>query len=157
MRKLSESVWMDIHKHSTGDIDRKENSINILNLEGFCEYLITHYKYLDGGPNNIDIHNYGEGPLLVIMFCQDEHGVLRCLYYDGNTIYTQLDVFQTIGCMDELEQKYNTHVESNGHNVDNVSISPKDNSEITNTFFLEVLDFILDKVDVPLEPLIAKI
>ena len=155
MRKLSESVWMDIHKQSAGDTERREDNINLLNIDGFCEYLNSNYK--GAGQKNIVVRNFGDGPTIVLYFCEDESDYIRCLYYDGKSIYTQLDVFQVMGCLPELEQKYKTHIETNQHNVENISISPKDGSEITNTFFLEVFDYILDKVDVPFETLIEKI
>ena len=154
MRKLSESVWMDIHKQSSKDVERREDNINLLSIEGFCEYLNSHYKCL--GRKNIEVENYDDGPAIVLSFCEDEAGYIRCIYYDRKSIYTQLDVFQTMGCVDELDQKYNINVETNQHDVKNVSISPKNNSEINNEFFLEVFDYILDKIDVPLESLIAK-
>ena len=40
---LKESVWMDIHKHSTGDAERKEESIDLLDGDEFWEYLKDHY------------------------------------------------------------------------------------------------------------------
>lgn len=154
-RRVNESVWMDIHKQSTGDIERREDNINLLNINGFCEYLNSHYK--GAGQKNIEIRNFGDGPEIVLSFGEDEAGYIKCIYYDGKSIYTQFDVFQEMGCMDELDQKYNINVETNQHDVKNVSVSPKDGSEITNTFFLEVFDYILDKVDVPFETLIEKI
>ena len=33
MKKLSESVWMEIHKHSNGDVERKEDDTNIRRLK----------------------------------------------------------------------------------------------------------------------------
>ena len=43
MRKLSESVWMDIHKQSNGDIERIEDDIEGLNPFELCSYINKRY------------------------------------------------------------------------------------------------------------------
>lgn len=40
---LKESVWMDIHKHSNGDMDRREDDVNNLSPDEFVGYINEHY------------------------------------------------------------------------------------------------------------------
>lgn len=58
---LKESVWMDIHKQSTGDIERKEDNINNLSQDELFDYLKVHYvttKYeIDNDHKLIDKEN----------------------------------------------------------------------------------------------------
>ena len=44
MKKLSESIWSDIQDRSSGETNRKEDDINLLDREGLYDYLIHHYK-----------------------------------------------------------------------------------------------------------------
>ena len=44
MGKLNESIWMDIHRRSNGDLERKEDSIDLLDIKGMYDYVRNHYK-----------------------------------------------------------------------------------------------------------------
>ena len=44
MRKLSESIWSDIQDRSSGEVVRKEDDINLLDRDGFYNYIMEHYK-----------------------------------------------------------------------------------------------------------------
>ena len=44
---LKESVWMDIHKHSTGDAERREDDlsyVNDMNYDDFVMFLMKAYS-----------------------------------------------------------------------------------------------------------------
>ena len=40
---IEESIWSDIQKRSTGEIERKEDDVNLLDCEGLFNYIKTHY------------------------------------------------------------------------------------------------------------------
>lgn len=44
MKKLSESVWGDLHSRGIGEIEREEDEINHLDMEGLYDYLQEKYK-----------------------------------------------------------------------------------------------------------------
>ena len=47
MRKLSEiteSIWSDMQDRSSGDKIRKEDDVNLLDRDGFYNYIMEHYK-----------------------------------------------------------------------------------------------------------------
>ena len=44
MKELDESVWMDIHKQSTGDIERREDDVNLMDFDTFAEYIKDAYS-----------------------------------------------------------------------------------------------------------------
>ena len=161
MRKLSESIWSNINKRSEGDILRKEDDIDFMDIKSFCEYLKTVYKCR--GDRSITYYTFhyeghGEGrDTLVVSLYEDRHGYLTYIYYDGIYIDTQLIVLKELKCVDEFNDKFSTKITQGDHEVENVEIFPKDkNTNITNRFFLKVLDFLLDKIEYPLIPDIEK-
>ena len=56
MRKLSESIWSDIQDRSSGEIERKEDDANNLDIEGLGQYIIDHYRIADGDIFYKDAH-----------------------------------------------------------------------------------------------------
>ena len=50
MKKLSESVWADIHRRSNGDQIRKEDDVDNLEFGDFFQYLKDNYKVCINDP-----------------------------------------------------------------------------------------------------------
>jgi hypothetical protein len=58
----------------------------------------------------------------------------------------------------EAKENFSIEIVKNSFDVNVADIYPKNrNTPVTNKFFIEVLDFILDKIDVPFEAKIEKI
>ena len=45
---ISESIWSDMQDRSTGKIVRKEDDVNLMSEEDFCDYLNDNYICKDG-------------------------------------------------------------------------------------------------------------
>lgn len=151
-RKLSESVWGDLRKKSLGQEERVENSVDNMNIGEFCDYLKDNYQCIHR-PSDIHIDVFDNVPTIVITLYEDEAGTYRYIYYDGKQVDTQDDVPSTIGCSNDIHKFYTIN---NIPNTYSIAISPQDNSKITNRFFMEVLDFLLDRIDTPLEQQVIK-
>ena len=154
---ITESIWSDIQDRSMGKTVRKEDDINLLDINEFCEYLKTIYK--TNSDNNISVIKIEDNMYLTICLYEDEYGYYRYIYYDGDYINTQLDVIETLKCLLEFERKFSIKFNENDFVVNCIDIYPKDKARIpvTNKFFIEVLDFILDRINTPLEQKIKKI
>ena len=155
---IKESIWSDIQDRSSGDTVRKEDDIDLLDINGLCEYLKTIYKV--DSDSDINVIKIEGNPYLAICLYEDEDGYYRYIYYDGDYINTQLDVIETLKCFLEFERKFSIiHTTNDDFVVDCIDIYPKDKVRIpvTNKFFIEVLDFILDRINTPLEQKIKKI
>ena len=159
---IRESIWSDIQDRSSGKIGRKENDIDLLDIKELCEYLKTIYK--TNSDNDIKVleiedDDHKIDTYLVICLYEDEKGYYRYIYYNGDYINTQLDVIETLNCRSEFERKFSTTKGVNDFDVVCIDIYPKDRARVpvTNKFFIEVLDFILDRIDAPLEQQIEKI
>ena len=154
---IKESIWSDIQDRSMGKTVRKEDDINLLDINEFCEYLKTIYK--TNSDNDISVIKIEDNMYLTICLYEDEYGYYRYIYYDGDYINTQLDVIETLKCLLEFERKFSIKFNENDFVVNCIDIYPKDKARIpvTNKFFIEVLDFILDRINTPLEQKIKKI
>ena len=154
---IKESIWSDMQDRSAGDVVRKEDDINLLDINEFCEYLKTIYK--TNSDNDISVIKIEDNMYLTICLYEDEYGYYRYIYYDGDYINTQLDVIETLKCLLEFERKFSIKFNENDFVVNCIDIYPKDKARIpvTNKFFIEVLDFILDRINTPLEQMVEKI
>ena len=157
MKKLSESIWSDMQDRSTGEIVRKEDSVDLLDINQLCEYLKTIYK--TDSDNDINVIKIEGNLYLLICLYEDEYGYYKYIYYDGDYISMQFDVIETLKCFSEFERKFSIRFTKSDFVVNRIEIYPKDKTRIpvTNKFFIEVLDFILDKIKAPLEQMIEKI
>ena len=148
MRKLSESIWSDIQDRSAGDTVRKEDDINLLDSNGLYDYINKHYKRI--APFAF-ITNIG-GMLSVPIIRGFEH---NCVWYSpeseikavsiGDGMISQVD-----GLLNLLYDNFSIK-EINGENNDGEYttlywVYPKDGSEVTNKFFIDVIDFLLENI-----------
>jgi len=158
-KNMNESVWGGMLNRSIGDSVRKEDDINTLDLHGLCEYLNNIYKSTTPGQDILVQDFEGEGECVVVCLYEDESGYYRYMYYNGSNVITQSDVIETIGCLSEIKEKYTLTSYKNVFGVNEIDIYPKDKvrTPVTNKFFLEVLDFILSKIDAPLSQQIERV
>ena len=163
MRKLSESIWSDMQDRSSGETVRKEDDVNLLDRDGFYNYIMEHYKTTTEdvtGP--YAIINYKNEDYISIPILEDEINTLyKVIIWDFNkderriaitkrTLFVRSDLFVKIRDTFKLqpnEDKFN-HL---------FKVFPKDNKKVDNKFFLEVIDFIIDNTKEPLEPLLIRI
>lgn len=142
---IGESVWADMHKRSNGTQERKEDDVNYLEIEDFTNYLIDRYKITDTSYDFYIEHYYTDiiVPILArklnSSFCFnlvfDEHNKVVYL----NKSISEEVVFSKI--YEKLKNEYRlewTHI-----NGQKLQISPKE-GEVTNSFFVNVIDFIID-------------
>ena len=85
MKKLSESIWSDMQDRSTGEIVRKEDDIDLLDINELCEYLKNIYKTdSDNDINSIEIEG---NPYLIVSLYVDEYGYLYRVDDEGFLVY----------------------------------------------------------------------
>ena len=148
MKKLSESIWSDMQDRSSGETVRKEDDINLLDSDGLYDYINKHYKRI--APFAF-ITNIG-GMLSVPIIRGTVHS---CVWYTleseikavsiGDEMISQVD-----GLLNLLYDNFSIR-EINGKTNDGEYTtlywaSPKDGSEVTNKFFIDVIDFLLENI-----------
>ena len=45
---INESVWADIHKRSSGKQIKREDDVNLLDMEELKQYIYAHYEFVEG-------------------------------------------------------------------------------------------------------------
>ena len=146
MRKLSESIWSDIQDRSSGNSIRKEDDVNLMSMEDFCDYLNNNYISKDGHK----IYYDGIGKRLYIAVLKKFVNVNYVITYDynTNTIYAndEIEDFVPELCQ-KLKNNFKVVKKNVGDTYTEFIIYPSDGSECTNRFFVDVLDFIIENED----------
>ena len=48
LSKITESIWSDMQDRSTGNVVRREDDVNLMSGEDFCDYLNDNYIIKNG-------------------------------------------------------------------------------------------------------------
>jgi hypothetical protein len=149
--KVSESVWSDIHKRSNGTSTRKEDDIDLMSFEELYNYIQDKYllKY-----DNAILLDEKEGRIVIDLY--EVSGGRNC-YLSLNDLngekYIALSDLYTKHMRDLLDGYYHIGERSFANSsLDDFIIRPKDDGEITNKFFIELLDFLIDNADSKHQP-----
>lgn len=149
MRKLSESVWTDIHKKSIGIQVRKEDDINLLDNEGMYEYLKNHYttNMYDGIEYITSAGNLHGSQINVPIFKYNGSYSYLHMHEENKTISFDLKFIDDLSnVISELSKRFlvtQSKEFSSGWTV--ITIEPKDGEKTTNKFFLELLDYFIEE------------
>ena len=144
---IGESVWSDIHKRSKGTTVRKEEDIDLLDMDGMYDYIFSHYemtKYMKTEPfkksNYFVIPLFFSGLTLYYFFIKfrEDTGSAKEVIIQANT--KRCDEF-----IDKLKEF--CVIDDNGV-FGPIKVSPKE-GKITNSFCLKVLDTVLENVSKP--------
>ena len=149
MKKLSkiiESIWSDMQDRSTGKIVRKEDDINLMSGEDFCDYLNDNYISKDGHKIIYDdIYKRIRTSILKKFIA-----VSFSITYDyKSNIITMNDEVESL-CPELCKKiKENFKVDKEYVNIGYTQfiISPSDGSECTNRFYVDVINFIIENGD----------
>lgn len=130
---------MDIHKRSVGDIDRKEEDIDLLDIHDFCVYLNGIYRPVNTkfkAANYVSEYETSEGFVICVNVCENTSNYINAFYYG-----TKVSVLRGFGkpWYEDLNNNFHVSITSS-----EFIITPKDGSKVTNKFFMEVIDFMLD-------------
>ena len=150
MKKLSEiteSIWSDMQDRSAGDVVRKEDDINLLDETGLVNYMKK--VYMPPSPND-DLQIIGggvnSGTIIASLFKTNEghYNIIYQKMSESNPEIT-FPVCPDSGIEDLLKEHY-TVISIPRYDNKIYYIKPKDGSKLTNKFFLEIIDFILDAI-----------
>ena len=146
LSKITESIWSDMQDRSAGETVRKEDDINLMSGEDFCDYLNDNYISKDG-------HKiiYSEDSKSIYMSILKKYAGFSysiTYNYENNTINMNDEVESL--CPELCKKiKENFKVDKEYVNIGYTKfiISPLDGSECTNRFFVEVINFIIENGD----------
>ena len=146
LSKITESIWSDMQDRSAGDVVRKEDDINLMSGEDFCDYL--NDNYICESNQKIEYNEISKRITISILN--------KVMYFDYSIIYNYKN--NTISMNDEVEsfcpelckkikENFKVDKEYVSSTYTKFIISPSNGSECTNRFFVDVLDFIIENGD----------
>ena len=143
LSKITESIWSDMQDRSAGDVVRREDDVNLMSEEDFCDYLNDNYISKDG---HKIIYREDTKRIFVPIFATVAYGI--AYDYKSNTIIMSDDVEYFFPELCKAIKK-NFKVDKNitKHKYTQFIIFPPDGSECTNRFFVDVVNFIIDNAD----------
>ena len=146
LSKITESIWSDMQDRSAGITQRKEDDVNLMSGEDFCDYL--NDNYISKRKYKITYSEHSKGIYIPIL---DKFisVLLNLSYnYNSNTITMNDDVESLCPELCKMiKKKFKVDKEYVSSTYTKFIIYPSDGSECTNRFFVDVLDFIIDNAD----------
>ena len=144
---IKESIWSDIQDRSSGDTIRKEDDINLMSGEDFCDYLNDNYI----SKSKYKILYSEHSKCIHIPILNKFIGVLLNLSYDyeDNTITMNYDEVESL-CPElckKIKENFKVVKKIVSSTYTQFIIFPPDGSECTNRFFVDVINFIIDNAD----------
>ena len=148
---LKESIWSDMQERGTGDAVKKEDEVNILDLDRLCKYLNQIYGEFDHR-ESIKVNEWRESRWLSVDIADTPSGYNLIITYDicpeteEKIISMAYEIVKNWIDFNKLEKRYNSKVEKNEYDNDILTIYPKDGSEVTNEFLIDFIDYMLEEI-----------
>ena len=151
---IKESHWSEMNRRSQGIVVRKEDDIDLMDINHLKTYVKDHYAFKG---DSVYLNEKGDR-LIVYIFSTlyEGHPFHQLLVFQMKDDKKSVIVAATLKEDDEelfnkLIKKYKARGDHYPYPVD-YEVTPADKTKpVTNKFFLEVLDFIIDNVS-PSEP-----
>lgn len=147
MKRLSESIWSDIHKRSVGSEIRKEDDIENLNRDEMLDYIYSIY----------DVNKRVNATTALKSEVKNTTAFSLAIFLYGTALYRLLvgyknDKIDRIillaneksceWCYDKLEREFNLIKQSNG----SIEIQSKE-STVSNSLILEIIETINECIE----------
>ena len=179
--RLRESVWSDMEERGTGDLHKKEDGPDKMKPDQFLEYLQKRYVYTGPKPEKYSIHKDARSDYNTVIWIPiyqykdfDNPYFLRIDFHIKGKTINKLspEILETensimIGCehwfnpepkiFDKLDDAYGiSEISEHNEEVDRLDIKywnirPWKMDELSNSYFVEVIDYIRENLDTPLK------
>ena len=174
LSKIDESVWGDIRKRSSGEVIRREDFINSLDLDGLCDYLNKNYECnLDAYGESICVKTdkwkndakYLRIPLCHIIWNNGEPSTIYIFYYFEGYHYWRAEGAEDLtkqkiieydstdgGIRGVIGRKLKTQFETSDGLI-NVDIKNHfiKGEGVANDFCIELIDYLSDIDNIPVK------
>ena len=154
-KDVNESIWSDMQERGTGDSVKTED-IDNMSFSELYRYMQKIYVCI----RKYDIYYDDDSDTMTAtLFSDKARGYniffMKSMANSRKTIYVEKNLVDALGCFDEMEDKYYLKTYDLSEDV-YIDIYPDEYTEPTNRFFLEVFDYLLDKIHAPLKKHIEK-
>ena len=146
LSKITESIWSDMQDRSAGITQRKEDDVNLMSGEDFCDYLNDNYISKDG---HKIIYREDTKNIFMSILKKFTSVSFSITYNYKSNIITMNDEIESLfpELCKMIKEKFKVDKEYVNTNYTKFIISPSDGSECTNRFFVEVINFIIENGD----------
>jgi predicted GNAT family acetyltransferase len=156
LKKIDESHWSEMNRRSQGISVRKEDSVDLLNADDFVSYIRKNYK-IDNTPFDIGI---ASEEIVIPLFVSGKGRIsMWGLYfeYKEDVVCVSRSISKHIPkLLNKLDTNFDLWVDEPEYE-NFIIINPKDtNRKITNSYVIEVLNFIIDNLDDTVTPCIFR-
>ena len=166
-RTVNESVWNDIRKKSLGREERVESSIDHMDVNELIDCLNNKYTYLKPEKNvfingkdspgypaiRVPVYYDTTNSVVIIWICMQ-------IYSDSTYVYisqSQTFVSRCMSVYNKMKKEFDVDmIDDDDRGRWHISVKPKDGSKSTNSFYIQVIDFLLANVEEPYENLLEK-
>ena len=154
MKKLSESVWGNLRKKSLGQETRRED-INSFQGEAFLNYLGGYYKIVRADVHEA-IYLIGDKSIEILVLFTKMSGQYYHRYIslcNPGTDKASVLIQSTFVSSDNYQTDENLrdllldNFDINLTGDEYLEVFPKDGSKVTNEFYIEFIDFVLDNAN----------
>lgn len=146
---LKESVWGDVRRRAEGQSIRREDDINNLSQDELFNYLKAHYittKYeIDNDHKPIDKENGVSVPFAIPYEASNHgYGIYMDFKKNGKVITFNSELKKELpDIYNKLCDNYSVSAYTRYLSM----VSPLDGGEVTNQFYIDVIEFLIDNVD----------
>lgn len=162
MKKLSEiteSIWSDMQDRGTGDVFKKEDDIDLMDIERLYQYVISKYRILPGYTAYKIIRTNRAIDCSPIIFSEKNFTTYKLSYRgidDGDPkILIDKKIGRSKNVLNLLKENFKVEEYHTFYSFepDWYSLRPLDDGRhTTNRFYLEVLDTFIDIIDPKIRP-----
>lgn len=156
---IGESTWGEMRRKSSGETIRKEDDIDLLDIDGLYDYIDTHYKQSAKGDafGRKQVKVNDETLSVPVLMDYSGRDLPQTLYLSIKCLNTETYISISPALKDWAPDLYNflkyhftledvINKQGNVISSQYIKIKPKDGSEVTNTFFISLIDFLLERV-----------
>ena len=148
---IRESIWADMEDRGTGDMVKKEDDVDQMSLETFYEYMKGKYKTLYYH-DPIEYNDSNQYIAIPIFKHENTYSFLN--YVVNSETYIEFDIkfikkinSKAPQIVKGLRDNFSVEMkDSQAYQWTEIRITPKDGSEITNSFVLQVTDNLIESV-----------
>lgn len=149
MKKLSkilnESAWGDMRKRSSGDQIRKEDDINLLDIDGLFNYVENNYSDRVCEIDSEEIHGFQGWKNCVVFPFDDNLEITITRFLDTGKIRDIVIMWDKNGVQDSFLRKLNDRFNICLAARENAYIDIKDkDGSVSNQTYIDLLDFVLE-------------
>ena len=160
LSNITESIWSDIQDRSSGETVRKEDDVDLMDIDSFCEYMKSRYECdMTKTKSGFDVTKTNRGNFMNIpLFTSPFKGKYVSYDVSSFTYYTDEKCLAYSCTSPKYDRLYTALLDEKCKDFNNITFDRRGyiRGDITNSMVVELTDFILDTIKKPLTATIRR-